>query len=82
MAMKFHGSDSVHDGKKVWQDKLISPFRKRLVFNPETIADLKRGLDLCSQLRLLPDLSFNHQQLGDLLLTSSNECHRPFTHVV
>ena len=78
LGMKFHEARKVtvtRNTQMKWRDYLLK-FRHRIVLAPETITELKAGLEVGRLLELPFDLSCNYRHLGDLL--ASDNAIRPF----
>ena len=67
------------NAKMRWRDQLVK-FRHRIVFDANTISELRNGLEVGKQLELPSDFSCNHQHLADLL--ASDTFVRPFGHLM
>ena len=61
--------------RQKWRDALLK-FRRRIIFTPDNLAELRSGLDLGQRLELPFDLACNYQHLGDLF--AADGVVRPF----
>ena len=83
MAMKFHEGYGTslfcETGSKIWKDKFTA-FHRHIMFDNNTISELKKGLEFGILLKLPSDLSCN-QHLCELVAKDQDEELRPFLHL-
>ena len=65
----------------MWKNKIVVMLQDQLVFDTDTCCALKEGLEFGRMINLHSDLTFDWNDLEDLLTRSSKAC-RPFQHVM
>ena len=83
MAMKFHNAHGTSllckTGSRIWKDK-FTEFHRLIMFDNDTISELKKGLEFGILLKLPSSLSCN-QHLCELVVKDQDEELRPFLHL-
>ncbi len=82
MAMKFRearGLPATRNSKQLWKEKLVS-YRHRMIFKPDVVKELRKGLEVCQHLKLPFERTCNFEHLADMLIADSEKVFRPFSH--